>query len=250
MSGHSRWATIKHKKGAADAKKGKVFTKLIKEIVVAARAGGGDPNTNPRLRTAMLAARAQNMPGDNVDRAVKRGTGELEGVTYEEISYEGYGPGGAAVIVDVLTDSKQRTVAEIRNTFQKHNGHLGEANSVAWNFEKKGFIAVDRNLISEEKLMEVALEAGAEDVRDEGSNFEVITAPSAFEGVRKKLEEFKLTMVLAEITKLPKSTVRLTGKDAENMVKLVEALEDNDDVQHVHSNSDIPEEVLAQLAGQ
>ena len=198
----------------------------------------------------MLAARAQNMPGDNVDRAIKRGTGELEGVTYEEISYEGYGPGGAAVIVDVLTDSKQRAVAEIRNTFMKHNGHLGEVNSVAWNFEIKGYIAIDKSLISEEKLMEIALEAGAEDVRDGGPNFEVITTPSAFEGVRKKLEDFKLAMVVAEVTKLPKSTVRLTGKDAENMVKLVEALEDNDDVQHVHSNSDIPEEVLAQLAEQ
>jgi YebC/PmpR family DNA-binding regulatory protein len=240
MSGHSRWATIKHKKGAADAKRGKIFTKLIKEIVVAARAGGGDPNSNPRLRTAILAARAQNMPGDNVDRAVKRGTGELEGVTYEEISYEGYGPGGAAVIVDVLTDSKQRAVAEIRNIFQKHNGHLGEVNSVAWNFEIKGYIAVNRNLISEEKLMELALEAGADDVRDGGATFEV----------RKKLEEFKLAMAVAEVTKLPKSTVRLQGKEAEQMIKLVDALEDNDDVQHVHSNSDIPDEVVAQLGDQ
>jgi YebC/PmpR family DNA-binding regulatory protein len=247
MSGHSRWATIKRKKGLADAKKGQVYTKLIKEITVAARMGGGDVASNPRLRTAIASARAQNMPHDNVERAIKKGTGELEGVTYEEVTYEGYGPGGAAVILEAMTDNKHRTVAEIRNLFGKHNGNLGESNSVAWNFEKKGYLAVDKKLIAEEKLMNLALEAGAEDVRDEGANFEVITSPHNFESVKEKLQAQKLSFVVAEVSMIPKTTVRLEGKQAEQMVKLVDALEEHDDVQHVYSNSDIPEEVLAGL---
>lgn len=250
MSGHSRWSTIKRKKGLADAKKGKVFTKLIKEITVAARHGGGDPIANPRLRTAILAARAQNMPGENVDRAVKRGTGELDGITYEEYTYEGYGPGGAAVIVDVLTDSKQRTVAEIRHAFTRHNGNLGETGCVGWNFEMKGVLAVSKSLTTEDKLMEIALEAGADDIRDAGTNFDVITSPSAFEAVKKALEDKGLTFVLAEVAKLPKTTIRLEGKDAEQMIKLVDVLEDNDDVQHVYSNSDISDEDFERLGGE
>lgn len=248
MSGHSRWSTIKRKKGLADAKKGKVFTKLIKEISVASRTGGGDPEMNPRLRSALLAAKAQNMPTDNIERAIKRGTGELEGVTYEELTYEGYGPGGAALIIDVLTDSKQRTVAEIRNLLTKHAGNLGESNSVAWNFEKKGLLVVEKGKVSEDKLMELALDAGAEDIKDSGSNFDVITEPSSFDDVKKKLEAAGIAFALAEVSRLPKTTIRLEGKQAEQMFKLIELLDDHDDVQHVYNNSDIPEEVLARLA--
>ncbi len=247
MSGHSRWSTIKRKKGLADAKKGKVFTKLIKEITVAAR-HGGDPNGNPRLRAAILAARAQNMPHDNVERAIKRGTGELEGVHYEEFSYEGYGPGGAAVIVDVMTDNKQRTVSEIRHLFSKHNGNLAEAGAVSWNFETKGLLAIEKAQTNEDKLMELALDAGAEDVRDVGPNFEVISDPKHFEEVKKKLEGEHLTFVVSQIAKLSKTMMRIEGKDAENMVKLMEELEDHDDVQHVFSNSDIPEDIMERVA--
>ncbi|HLG20059.1 MAG TPA: YebC/PmpR family DNA-binding transcriptional regulator [Bdellovibrionota bacterium] len=249
MSGHSRWATIKRKKGLADAKKGKVFTKLIKEVVVAARMGGGDVNTNTRLRSAVAAARAQNMPGENIERAIKRGTGELEGITYEETTYEGYGPGGVAILVDIMTDSKQRTVAEIRYIFTHHGGNMGEAGCVSWNFEKKGILAIDKATVSEEKLMEVALDAGAEDVRDVGSNFEVITDPHMFEAVKGKIETAGIKFVLAEVAKLPKNTVQLEGKNAEQMVRLVEELEDNDDVQHVYTNSDIAEDVMEKIAG-
>ncbi|MFH1262879.1 MAG: YebC/PmpR family DNA-binding transcriptional regulator [Pseudomonadota bacterium] len=248
MSGHSRWSTIKRKKGLADAKKGKIFTKLIKEITVAAR-GGGDPNVNSRLRAAITLARQQNMPGDNVERAIKKGTGELEGVSYEEITYEGYGPGGAAVIVDVLTDNKHRTIAEIRHAFTAHNGNLGENGCVAWNFETKGVLAVSKEKTTEDALMELALDAGAEDVRDAGDNFEIVTEPREYEGVKKKLEEKKVTFVLAEIAKLPKNTIRIEGKNAENMVKLVTELEDNDDVQHVYTNSDIPDEIMESIGG-
>jgi len=248
MSGHSRWATIKRKKGLADARKGKIFTKLIKEVTVAARMGGGDPNTNARLRTAMAAARAQNMPGDNIERAIKKGTGELEGVSYEEITFEGYGPGGVAVLVDIMTDNKHRTVSEIRHVFTRHHGNLGEAGCVAWNFDKKGLLAVPKENASEDQLMEWALEAGAEDVRDVGSTFEIITDPHSYEEVKKKLEGQGVKFAIAEVAKLPKNTVQLSGKEAEQMVKLMEALEDNDDVQHVYSNSDISEEVMEKVA--
>jgi YebC/PmpR family DNA-binding regulatory protein len=248
MSGHSRWSTIKRKKGAADARKGKVFTKLIKEITIAAR-GGGDPNTNSRLRSAITSARQQNMPGDNIERAIKKGTGELEGVSYEEITYEGYGPGGAAVIVDVVTDNKQRTLSEVRHAFTAHNGNLGENGCVAWNFETKGLLVVAKGKMTEDQLMELALEAGADDVREEGENFEVITDPREFENVKKKFEEGKIAFVEAEIAKLPKNMMRLEGKAAENMVKLVAELEDNDDVQHVYTNSDIPDEIMESIGG-
>ncbi len=249
MSGHSRWSTIKRKKGVADARKGKIFTKLIKEITVAARIGGGDPNSNARLRTAVTAARQQNMPGDNVDRAIKKGTGELEGVHYEEFTYEGYGPAGTALLVDVMTDNKQRTISEIRHIFTRHNGNLGETGCVAWNFETKGLLALSKDSINEEKLMELALESGADDVREIGNNFEITTDPRKFENVKKKLEDAKLNFIVSEIAKLPKSPVQIEGKQAEQMIKLVEALEDNDDVQHVYTNSDIPDEVMEKLGG-
>ncbi len=247
MSGHSKWSTIKRKKGAADAKRGKIFTKLIREITIAARIGGGDPNSNPRLRGAVLAARQQNMPGDNVDRAIKRGTGELEGVTYEEITYEAYGPGGAAMLIDVTTDNKQRTVSEIRHAIEQMNGNLAAAGAVAWNFETKGYFVVAKEKIEEDKLMELALDAGAEDIRDAGTNFEVLAPPRIFDDVKAKLEKQGIQFVSAEVTKLPKNTVKLDLHQAEQMLKLVETLEDMDDVQNVHSNSDISDEVISQL---
>ncbi len=248
MSGHSKWSTIKRKKGAADAKRGKIFTKLIREIAVAAKMGGGDPSSNPRLRTAVAAAKAQNMPKDNVERAIKKGTGELEGVTYEEVTYEAYGPGGVAMLVDCMTDNKQRTVSEVRHIVTKHNGNLGEVGSVAWNFDLKGYLVIEKEQVSEEDLMEWALEAGAEDIKDTGSAFEVFTAPGEFDNVRGALEDKGLNFGLAQISKLAKNTVQLEGKEAEQMIKLVEALEDLDDVQNVYSNSDISEEVLEKLA--
>ena len=247
MSGHSKWSTIKHKKGAADKKRGKIFTKLIKEITVAARMGGGDPDANPRLRTAILAAKSENMPKDNIDRAIKKGTGELEGVNYEESIYEGYGPGGAAVLVESLTDNKNRTVADIRNIFGKNNGSLGENGCVAWMFEKKGYIAVESENVDEEVLMEVALEGGADDIREDNSNFEVITAPEDFNAVKEAIDNAAIPYIVAEITMLPQSTTNLVGKEAEQMVRLMEMLEDNDDVQKVYTNADIPEEILNNL---
>lgn len=250
MAGHSKWSQIKRKKGATDAKRGKLFTKLIREITVAARMGGGDVQGNPRLRTAIAAARHQNMPNDNIERAMKRGTGELAGVSYEELTYEGYGPGGTAVIIDVMTDNKQRTVSEIRHCFSKYNGHLGENGCVAWNFETKGFLAVSKDMVTEEKLMSLALEAGAEDIREEGKNFEITTAPKDFEKVKEGLESSGIKFALAEIAKLPKTLVQIKGKDAEQMMKLVEAFEDNDDVQNVYTNSDIPDEVIDKLGNE
>lgn len=245
MSGHSKWSTIKHKKGAADAKRGKIFTKLIKEITVAARMGGGDPNANPRLRSALLAARAENMPKDNMDRAVKKGTGELEGVNYEEVVYEGYGPGGAAVIVESLTDNKNRAVAEIRHCFSKRGGNLGANGCVAWMFDKKGYLVVEKSAIDEDALMEAALEAGAEDVREDGPNFEVITEPEDFEAVKEAIEGASIPYVAAEITLLPQNTTSLKGKEAEQMIALMEMLDDSDDVQKVYTNADIPDEMVA-----
>jgi YebC/PmpR family DNA-binding regulatory protein len=244
MSGHNKWASIKHKKGANDAKRGKIFTKLIKEITVAARMGGGDQNGNPRLRAAVLAARAENMPKENIERGIKKGTGELEGVSYEESIYEGYGPGGAAVLVESLSDNKNRAVAEIRHVFSKNNGSLGSSGCVAWMFKKKGYIALDRSVIDEEKLMEKALEAGAEDVREDETTFEVITAPEDFEAVKTALDSLNVAYISAEVTMLPQNTTALAGKEAEQMMKLMDMLEDCDDVQKVHTNADIPEELV------
>ena len=243
MSGHSKWSTIKHKKAASDIKRGKIFTKIIKEITVAARmGGGGDPNTNPRLRTAIQAAKTENMPKDNIERAIKKGTGDLEGVSYDESIYEGYGPGGAAVLVDSLTDNKNRAVSDIRHIFAKNGGSLGESGCVAWMFSKKGYIVVERAVVSEDALMEMALEAGAEDVREDDGNYEVIAAPEDFEEVKAAIEKAGIPAVAAEVTMLPQSTTSLAEKEAEQMVRLMDMLEDCDDVQKVYTNADIPEE--------
>lgn len=247
MSGHSKWAGIKHRKAKVDAQRGRVFTKIIREITVAARVGGGDPGGNPRLRTAVLAAKAVNMPSDNIDRAIKKGTGELEGVSYEEITYEGYGPGGVAVMVEVVTDNKNRTVGEIRKLFSRHGGHLGEAGCVGFLFEKKGSIQIEASKVDEERLLSIALEAGAEDLQREESLFALTTAPKAFEKVRDAIVKSGIQPLSAEITKLPKSTVKLDGKPAEQMLRLIEELEEHDDVQHVYANFDIPEEIMAAL---
>jgi YebC/PmpR family DNA-binding regulatory protein len=244
MSGHSKWSTIKHKKAAKDAKKGKIFTKLIKEITVAARMGGGDINANPRLRTAVLTARSNSMPGDNIERAIKKGTGELEGVTYEEIQYEGYGPGGAAIIAQVLTDNKNRTVSEIRRLFTKHGGNLGETGSVSWMFEKKGLIAIEKTQVDEERLMGIVLEAGAEDVRDEDEIFEVVTQPEDFHAVKDRLDHEKIAVASAQVTLIPKNTVDVDAKNVEQILKLTEELEDHDDVQNVSANFNIPAELM------
>lgn len=222
MSGHSKWSSIKHKKGAADAKRGKIFTKLIKEITVAARMGGsGDPDANPRLRTAILAAKAENMPKDNIERGIKKGTGELEGVDYEENTYEGYGPGGAAVFLESLTDNKNRAVADIRHIFAKCGGNLGENGCVAWMFDKKGYIVVESSAVDEDSLMETALDAGAEDVREDGSNFEVISAPEDFEAVKAAIDENKIPYLDAEVTMLPQTATSLQGKEADQMIRLI-----------------------------
>lgn len=247
MSGHSKWSSIKHKKAATDAKRGKIFSKLIKEITVAARMGGGDVDANPRLRTAIQAAKSENMPKDNIERAIKKGTGELEGVNYEESIYEGYGPGGAAVLIESLTDNKNRAVADIRHIFSKNGGSLGENGCVAWMFHKKGYIVVERNQVEEEALMEVALDAGAEDVREDESNFEVIAAPEDFEALKEAIESATIPHIAAEVTMLPQSTTNLTGKEAEQMVRLMEMLEDCDDVQKVYTNADIPEEIVSNM---
>ncbi len=244
MSGHSKWSTIKHKKGATDAKRGKVFTKLIKEITVAARLGGGDPSSNPRLRTAIAAAKSENMPKNNLERAIKKGTGELEGVNYEETTYEGYGPGGAAVLIESLSDNKNRAVADIRHIFSKWGGNLGENGCVNWMFDKKGYIVIEGAATDEDTLMEVAIEAGADDVREDGTNFEIITEPDDFETVKGAVENASIPHIAAEITMLPQSSASLEGKDAEKMVKLMEMLDDCDDVQKVYTNADIPEDMV------
>jgi YebC/PmpR family DNA-binding regulatory protein len=244
MSGHSKWSSIKHKKAATDAKRGKIFTKLIKEITVAARMGGGDIEANPRLRAAVQAGKAENMPKDNIERAIKKGTGELEGVSYEEIIYEGYGPGGAAVLVESLTDNKNRTVADIRSIFGKNGGNLGENGCVAWMFDKKGYIAVERSAVDEDTLMETALEAGAEDIREDNGNYEVITEPGDFEAIKDAINKASIPFNDAEVTMLPQNTTNLTGKEAEQMLRLMEMLEDYDDVQKVYTNADIPEEII------
>jgi len=248
MSGHSKWSTIKHKKGAKDAKRGKIFTKLIKEITVAARLGGGDIKANPRLRTAVLTARQNSMPADNIERAIKKGTGELEGVTYEEVTYEGYGPGGVAILVHTLTDNRVRTVAEIRNMLTKHGGNMGAAGSVGYIFTKRGLIAIERKDIDEDQVMETALEAGAEDVREAGDLLEVLTAPETFDDVREALAKANVATASAEITMIPSSTVNVSGHSAQTLLKLLELLEDHDDVQSVSSNMDIAAEELEQLS--
>jgi len=248
MSGHSKWSSIKHKKKLMDARKGKIFTKLIREITVAARIGGGDPDKNPRLRAAIAAAKAENMPKENIERSIKRGTGELEGVSYEEASYEGYGPGGVAVLVDCLTDNRNRTVAELKHTFERYGGSLGEPGCVSWVFEKKGILTIDADKIDEDKLLEIALEAGAEDVRSSGSQFEVIVDPSDFETVKKAIEDAGVSYNLAEVTMIPKTTVKLDGKKAEQMLNLMQALDDLDDVSHVYANFDIPDELMEAMA--
>lgn len=241
MSGHSKWATIKRKKGAADAKRGKIFTKLIKEITIAARQGGGDANGNPRLRLAIDNAKAANMPADNIERAIKKATGELEGVSYVELMYEGYGPGGIAILVEVATDNKNRTVAEVRHIFSKIGGSMGEAGSVAWMFERKGIISVKRNNKTEDDVMEIVLDAGADDMQTEEEIFEVTTSLESFETVRKTLLDKSLEIENASLEWIAKNTLAVAGEDAEKVVKLIETLEDNDDVQNVFSNADIQE---------
>lgn len=249
MSGHSRWSSIKHKKGAADAKRGKIFSRLIKEIMVSARLAGGDPAGNPRLRQAILAAKAENMPKENIERGIKKGTGELEGTRYEEIAYEGYGPGGVAVLVETLTDNKNRTTADVRHILAKHGGNLGETGCVSWLFDKKGLIVFDKEKVKEERLMNVVLDAGAEDIRETEKEFEVIAPPESQENVREAVEGAQLAYNFAEITMYPQNTVELEGRDAEKMFRLMEALEDVDDVQKVYANFDIPDSVIEKLGG-
>lgn len=248
MSGHSKWATIKHKKGAADQKRGRVFTKLIKEITIAARQGGGDVAMNPRLRTAVATAKANNMPSDNVTRAIKKGTGELEGVSYEEINFEGYGPGGAAIMVECVSDNRNRCVSEIRHAFTKYNGNLGEQGCVGWMFDRKGVFTFSKDDVTEEKLMEIALEAGADDIKDDGSYWQVFTSPAEFENVRQALKAANLVDAEATISMVPQNTVQLVGKDVQTMLKLMDALEELDDVQKTFANFDISEEEMEKLS--
>ncbi|OGW79164.1 MAG: transcriptional regulator [Omnitrophica bacterium RIFCSPLOWO2_12_FULL_44_17] len=247
MSGHSKWASIKHKKAAVDAKRGKIFTKIIREITVAAKTGGGDPDTNPRLRLAISNAKSSNMPADNIDRAVKKGTGTLDGFTYEEVVYEGYGAAGVAIYVQCLTDNKNRTVSEIRNIFSKKNGNLAGAGSVAWIFEMKGLITVDANAATEDKLMEIVLNAGAEDFSREGDNFEIVTQPHDFEAVKKAIEDAKIPVGTAALTRIPKNLTPVDAANARSVLDLIEALEDHDDVQNVYANCDIPDEVMKEV---
>ena len=247
MSGHSKWASIKHKKGAADAKRGKIFTKLIKEITVAARIGGGDPAGNPRLRTAILIAKGKNMPVDNITRAIKKGTGELEGVHYDEVTYEGYGPGGAAIFLEAMTDNKNRTVSEIRAALGKAGGNLGETGCVGWMFEKKGRITVKTDAKSEDDLMELAIDAGADDMQTVDDHYEITIAVENFETVRKALEEASVPMDTAELTRIPQNTVSLDEKKGKALLKLMDILEDHDDIQKAYSNFEIPDDVMATI---
>ncbi len=249
MSGHSKWSTIKRKKGAIDAKRGKIFTRLIKEITVAARAGGGDPEGNPRLRTAVATAKTENMPKDNIARAIKKGTGEIAGEIYDEIMYEGYGPGGVAILVECMTDNRNRTVADVRHFFAKSNGNLGESGCVSWMFEKKGLILIEKKLTTEEKLMDMALEAGADDVVEEETEFQVHTSPEGFENVRASLEAGGLIFIDASVSMIPKTTVEVTDeKIAKSLIKLMENLEDHEDVQNISSNFDIDDSLMEQLS--
>ena len=249
MSGHSKWASIKHKKGALDAKRGRIFTRIIKELTVAARGGGGDPDMNPRLRTVIADAKAANMPAENIKRAIRRGTGEEPGVSYEEVTYEGYGPGGAAVIVDTLTDNKNRTVGELRHMLEKHGGHLAAAGAVSWMFSKKGYIVIEKSKADEEKLMSAVLEAGADDLQDDAGNWEVLSTPDAFQAVRDAVKQLGIEPATAEVSMIPQNHVKLEGKAAQQMLRLMDTLDDHDDVQHVWSNFDIEEkEIEASLA--
>ena len=249
MSGHSKWASIKHKKGALDAKRGKIFTRLIKELTIAARNGGGDPDMNPRLRSVIADAKAANMPADNIKRAIRKGTGEEPGVSYEEAQYEAYGPGGAAVIIDCLTDNKNRTVGELRHTLEKHGGNLAASGAVSWMFAKKGYIVIEKSKAEEEKLMSAVLDAGADDLQDDGDNWEVLSAPEAFMAVRDAVKQLGIEPVSAQVSLIPQNLVMLAGKVAQQMLKLMEVIDDLDDVQHVWSNFDVSEqEIEASLA--
>ena len=247
MSGHSKWATIKHKKGALDAKRGKIFTRLIKEITIAAKSGG-DPDKNPRLRTAVQAAKAENMPADNIKRAIQRGTGELPGVSYEEFSLEGYGPGGVAVLVEISSDNRNRTVSEIRHVFGKNGGNMAEAGAVSWMFHKKGDVVVAKSAAKEDDLMGLVLEAGAEDLRDDGDNWEVLTDTSAYEAVLEAIKKAGIEPVSASVTMIPQNYIKLEGANATTMIRLMEALEEHDDVQNVHANFDIDQKLLEEVA--
>ncbi len=249
MSGHSKWSTIKRKKGANDAKRGKIFTKLIKEITIAAKMGGGDPEGNPRLRSAITVAKGENMPKDNIDRAIKKGTGDLDGAAYEEILYEGYGPGGVAVLVETMTDNKNRTVADIRHFFTKSGGNLGESGCVAWMFDHKGTLSVDKTGINEEDLMDLALEAGAEDVVEEDDTFQIITTPESFNEVVEQLEQGEVQVFDASLSMIPKNTIEVTEeKTARSLLRLLENLEDHDDVQKIHANFDIDDDLMETLS--
>ena len=248
MSGHSKWATTKHKKAAVDAKRGRIFTKIIKEITVAARIGGGDSDGNPRLRTAILKAKENNMPSDNIKKAIQRGTGELPGVHYEEAVYEGYGPGGVALLIEIMTDNKNRTLSEIRHLMSKNGGNLGEAGWVSWMFGKKGYIVVDSQKAEEERLMSLGLEAGAEDMKIDGKQYEIFTTPGDFERVKQVLQDEKIEMTFSEVTSIPQTYVRLEGKEAEQVLRLMELLEDHEDVQNVYANFDIPDEVMERVS--
>ena len=249
MSGHSKWASIKHKKGAADAKRGKLFTRIIKELTVAARDGGGDPDSNPRLRTVIADAKAANMPQDNIKRAIRRGTGEEPGVSYEEVTYEAYGPGGVALLIEVLTDNTNRAVGEIRHLLSKHGGNLGTSNSVAWMFDKQGYIVVEKTGVDEETLMSVAIDAGADDFQEEGDTWEVVSAPEVYDQVLEAVKTTGVVPVSAQLAMLPKNHIKIEGKQAQQLLKLMALLEDQDDVQHVWSNFDIDiKEIEASLA--
>ena len=248
MSGHSKWATIKHKKGALDAKRGKIFTRLIKEITMAAKSGG-DPDKNPRLRTAIQAAKAENMPADNIKRAIQRGTGELPGATYEEFSLEGYGPGGVAILVDISSDNRNRTVSEIRHVFGKNGGNMAEAGAVSWMFHKKGDIIIPKSAAKEDDLMNIILEAGGEDLKDDGETWEVVTEPSAYEAVLEAIKKAGITPTSSSVAMIPQNYIKLEGANANTMIRLIEALEDHDDVQNVHANFDIDQKLLEEVAG-
>lgn len=250
MSGHSKWATTKHKKAAADSKRGKVFTRITKELTVAAKIGGGDVDGNARLRTAIEKAKEANMPQDNIKRAIQKGTGELPGVSYEELNYEGYGPGGVALVIECLTDNKNRTVAELRHILSKNGGSMGETGCVSWMFHKKGYIVVDKKVVSEDDLMALALDAGAEDIKSDPDepNYEVITSTKDFEAVKKAVADKGIKMEVSEVTMIPQTYVKLAGKEAEQMIRLMDALDDFDDTQNVHANFDIPDEILAKVS--
>jgi len=249
MSGHSKWATIKHKKGALDAKRGKIFTRLIKEISIAAKNGGGDPDSNPRLRTAILAAKAENMPQDNIKRAIQRGTGELPGVNFEEFALEGYGPGGVAILLDINTDNRNRTVSEIRHVFGKNGGNMASAGAVSYLFHKKGDIVIPKSASSEDDLMGIVLEAGADDLRDDGDNWEVVTEPGSFEAVVEAVKKAGIEPASASVAMIPQNYIKLEGQQASTMIRLMEALEEHDDVQNVHANFDIDQKLLEEVAG-